>query len=110
MCGLAVVGMDGCRHADIHSAVFYFFIMIPTKESHSALVRKEVRGRNQYVFFKCLIRGPDARGPTRGSAEINSGVMLLAGPASGPFLAGHDLTRPARFSSPPDPTRPDPIR
>ena len=27
-----------------------------------------------------------------------------------PFLMGHGLARPARFSSPPDPTRPDPTR
>ena len=42
-----------------------------------------------------------------GSAENNSRVML-ARAASNTFLAGHDLTRPMRFSSPLEPTRPSP--
>ena len=52
-------------------------------------------------------RGPDPRvrpaGLTRRSAENNSRV-ILARPASDPILAGHDLTRPARFSTPLNPT------
>ena len=57
------------------------------------------------------VSGPRAEcaGPTRGSAKNNSRVML-ARPASDPLLAGHDLTRPVSFSSPLDPTRPDPTR
>ena len=52
-------------------------------------------------------RGSDPRvrpaDATRGSAENNSRV-ILGRPASDSFLAGHYLTRPARFSTPFDPT------
>ena len=50
----------------------------------------------------------ECTGPTRGSVENYSRVMLTR-PASDPLLKGHDLTRPVIFSSPLDPTRPDPL-
>ena len=62
-------------------------------------------------FSKIRIRGSDARaksaGPTRGSAENNSRVIVTR-PASDRYLTGHDPTRPVRFENllpRPDPTR-----
>ena len=67
-----------------------------------SIATKEVRERE-------VIQVSDPRaeyvGPTRGSVENNSPVMLIR-PASDPLLAGHNLTRPVRFPSPLDPTRP----
>ena len=63
-------------------------------------------GRQLYVCKKTDPRARSA-GPTRGSAEKNSRVMVTR-PASDPYLTGHDPTRPVTFRTPPDPTRPDP--
>ena len=66
------------------------------------LVQEGPLGRKR-VFFSSV----GSAGRIRGSAENNSRVILVR-PASDPFLAGHDLTRPVSFDL--FLTRPDPIR
>ena len=64
-------------------------------EDHcSVLVREKpfALGSERFFFQESDARAGCA-GPTRGSAENNSRVML-ARSASDPFLADHDLTRP----------------
>ena len=66
--------------------------------------------KSRWVREREMIQVSDPRaecaGPTHGSVENNSRVML-ARPASDPILAGHDLTRPVSFSSPLYWARPD---
>ena len=135
--GLAVVGIDGCAHANMHLVVFvYFFnhrVYFPAKlvgsftlnelldepwslvstlsppgitffyfRMLSVLVREKTLGRKRDDLEESRLRAGCA-GPTRGSAENNSRVVL-ARPSSDPFLSVHDLSRPVSFSSPPDPT------
>ena len=54
-------------------------------------------------MFEVLDPRAGRAGPSRGSAENNLRVML-ARSASDPFLSVRDLTRPASFSPPLDPT------
>ena len=86
-------------------AVFQLSNMIPT-EQYSALVREKPWGRERVLFEMAGSRAGCA-GPISGSTEKNSRVMLVRS-ANDPFLASHDLTRPVSFSSPLEPTRPDP--
>ena len=51
----------------------------------------------------------ECAGPTRGSVENNSPVMLARLPGDS-HLAGQDLNRPVSFLSPLDPTLPNPNR
>ena len=78
-------------------------------EDHcSVLVREKpfALGSERFFFQESDARAGCA-GPTRGSAENNSRVVL-ARPASDPLLTGHHLTQPVSFISTLDPTQPDP--
>ena len=90
ICGLAVVGMDGCGHAFVHLAVFSRLNMIP-KEVIFSVGTRVVFGLKAGIFPN---PGVGCAGPTRESAE-NYSRVVLARPTDDPFLAGHALTRPA---------------
>ena len=78
---------------------------LPCSGQNKKAVKTEGDSRS-YAIFEIFEARARFAGPTRGSAGNNSRVML-ARPASDPFLAGHDLTRPVSFYLL---TRPDPTR
>ena len=85
----------------------------PSGKKRQVFVSIRTRGSQEWPFgrqiYVCKNTDPRVRsaGPTRGSAENNSRVIVIR-PASDPYLTGQNPTRPATFSTPHEATRPDP--
>ena len=90
ICGLAVVGMHLCGHA-LYGFGGVLMFEYDTKGAILNIGMRPAYGKRTGSVFLVSHPRTECAGRTQGSAETNSQVML-ARPASDPFLAGHDLT------------------